>query len=203
MMDQSMATSSLRRPLGRLTPLLRTTALAVTILGAIPTAVTAYHAWQYKVPFSKVSHRLAQYEIWERNIDCKIEYKALSTPEGTRVDVGACPTTGDISLKVSVPDGKATYEWIAYNQLRKPGEQSPAGIFDLLIGIANAEGSAEPARLAQAAMEVICQSLVSKKELVRVVKEGGKCFRETMSPVRGTIDKREEVPCDTKCPAAG
>jgi hypothetical protein len=59
-----MATSSLRRPLGRLTPLLRTTALAVTILGAIPTAVTAYHAWQYKVPFSKVSHRLAQYEIW-------------------------------------------------------------------------------------------------------------------------------------------
>ncbi len=108
MMDQSMAKGSLRGPLGRLTPLLRTTALAVTILGAIPTAVTAYHAWQYKVPFSKVSHRLAQYEIWERNIDCKIEYKALSTPEGTRVDVGACPETGDISLKVSAPDSKAT-----------------------------------------------------------------------------------------------
>jgi hypothetical protein len=203
MMDQSMATSSLRSPLSRLTPIIRTTALAVTVLGAIPTAVTAYHAWQYKVPFSKVAHRLAQYEIWERNIDCRIEYKALSTPEGTRVDVGACPETGDISLKVSAPDGKATYEWIAYNQLRKPGEEPPAGILDLLIGIANAEGSAPPARLAQAGMEVVCQSLVSKKELVRVVKEGGKCFRETMSPVRGTIDKREPVPCDTKCPAAG
>jgi hypothetical protein len=202
-MDQSMATSSLRSPLSRLTPIIRTTALAVTVLGAIPTAVTAYHAWQYKVPFSKVAHRLAQYEIWERNIDCRIEYKALSTPEGTRVDVGACRETGDISLKVSAPDGKATYEWIAYNQLRKPGEEPPAGIFDLLIGIANAEGSAHPARVAQAAMEVLCQSLVSKKELVRVVKEGGKCFRETMSPVRGTIDKREAVPCDTKCPAAG
>jgi hypothetical protein len=52
-------------------------------------------------------------------------------------------------------------------------------------------------------MEVVCQSLVSKKELVRVVKEEGKCFRETMSPVRGTIDKREEVACDARCPAAG
>jgi hypothetical protein len=203
MMDQSLAKSSSHGSLSRIIPLVRTTALGVTILGAIPTAVTVYHAWQYKIPFSKVAHRLAQYEIWERNIDCKIEYKALSTAEGTKVDVGACPKTGDISLKVSAPDGKATYEWIAYNQLRKPGEEPPAGIFDLLIGIANAEGSAQPIRLAEAAMEVVCQSLVSKKELVRVVKEEGKCFRETMSPVRGTIDKREEVPCDARCPAAG
>jgi hypothetical protein len=201
-MDQSLAKSSSHGSLSRIIPLVRTTALGVTILGAIPTAVTVYHAWQYKIPFSKVAHRLAQYEIWERNIDCKIEYKALSTAEGTKVDVGACPKTGDISLKVSAPDGKATYEWIAYNQLRKPGEEPPAGIFDLLIGIANAEGSAQPIRLAEAAMEVVCQSLVSKKELVRVVKEEGKCFRETMSPVRGTIDKREEVPCDARCPAA-
>jgi hypothetical protein len=202
-MDQSLAKSSSHGSLSRIIPLVRTTALGVTILGAIPTAVTVYHAWQYKIPFSKVAHRLAQYEIWERNIDCKIEYKALSTAEGTKVDVGACPKTGDISLKVSAPDGKATYEWIAYNQLRKPGEEPPAGIFDLLIGIANAEGSAQPIRLAEAAMEVVCQSLVSKKELVRVVREEGKCFRETMSPVRGTIDKREEVPCDARCPAAG
>jgi hypothetical protein len=198
-----MARSSSSGPLGQLTPLFKMAALVVTILGAVPTAITVYHAWQYKIPFSKVSHRLAQYEIWERNIDCKIDYKALSTAQGTKVDAGACPKTGDISLKISTPDGKATYEWIAYNQLQKPGEQQPTGIIDLLIGAANAGGSAKPAMLAQAAMEVVCQSLVSKKELVRVVKEGGKCFRETMSPVRGSIDKREEVPCDTKCPGAG
>ncbi len=50
-------------------------------------------------------------------------------------------------------------------------------------------------------MEVVCQSLVSKSQLVRIVKEDGKCFRETMSPVRGSVDKREEVPCETKCTA--
>jgi hypothetical protein len=171
------------------------------IVGAVPTAITAYHAWQYKIPFTQVSHRLAQYEIWERNIDCKVEYKALSTAQGTKVDVGACAKTGDISLKISSTDGKATYEWIAYNQLQKPGEAPPAGILDLLVGVANAQSPDRPVRLAQGALEVVCQSLVSKQQLVRVVKEGGKCFRETMSPVRGTIDKREEVPCDTKCTA--
>ncbi|MGE0024922.1 MAG: hypothetical protein AB7S70_14970, partial [Hyphomicrobium sp.] len=182
-------------------PFLKTAALVVTIVGAIPTAITAYHAWQYKVPFTQVSHRLAQYEIWERNIDCQIQYKALSTSQGTKVDAGACASTGDISLKVSTSDGKATYEWIAYNQLQKPGETPPSGFLDLLIGAAQADTALPKSlRLAQA-MEVVCQALVSKTELVRVVKEDGKCYREVMSPVRGSVDKREEVPCDTLCKA--
>lgn len=190
-------------PVNRVVPLLKTAALVVTILGAIPTAITAYHAWQYKVPFSQVSHRLAQYEIWERNIDCAIEYKALSTAEGTKIDAGACDETGDISLKVSTDDGKATYEWIAYNQLQKPGEAPPpSGILDLLIGAARADGAQSTGvRVAQSGMEVMCQSLVSKQQLVRVVKEDGKCYREELSPVRGTVDKREEVSCDAKCTA--
>ncbi|WP_072391590.1 hypothetical protein [Hyphomicrobium sp. CS1GBMeth3] len=192
-------------PAGRVVSLLKTAALGVTIVGAVPTAITAYHAWQYKVPFTQVSHRLAQYEIWERNIDCPIEYKALSTAEGTKIDAGACEETGDISLKVSTDDGKATYEWIAYNQLQKPGEAPPpSGIIDLLIGAARADTVAGPrsVRVAQG-LEVVCQNLVSKTQLVRVVRENGKCFREVLSPMRGTVDKRDEVPCETKCTAAG
>lgn len=189
-------------PVNRIVPFLKTAALVVTIVGAVPTAITAYHAWQYKVPFTQVSHRLAQYEIWERNIDCKIDYKALSTAEGTKIDAGACDETGDISLKVSTDDGKSTYEWIAYTQLQKPGEAPPpSGILDLIIGAAKADnGQSNGLRLAQS-LEVVCQALISKTELVRVVKEGDKCFREVMSPVRGTVDKRDEVPCDTQCKA--
>lgn len=190
-------------PVQRFVPFLKTAALVVTIVGAVPTAITAYHAWQYKVPFTQVSHRLQQYEIWERNIDCKIDYKALSTSQGTKVDAGACASTGDISLKVSTPDGKATYEWIAYNQLQKPGEPPSSSLIDLFIGAARADGALpQGVRVAQS-LEVVCQSLVSKTQLVRVVKEGGKCYREVMSPMRGTVDKREEVPCETKCSAAG
>ena len=69
-----------------------------------------------------------------------------------------------------------------------------------IIGAARA-GAGQSLRVAQGSMEVVCQSLVSKQQLVRVVKEGEKCFREVMSPVRGTVDSREEVPCDTQCKA--
>lgn len=201
MTDRGIADEPHLGPVQRFVPFLKTAALVVTIVGAVPTAITAYHAWQYKVPFTQVSHRLAQYEIWERNIDCQIEYKALSTSQGTKVDAGACASTGDISLKVSTADGKSTYEWIAYNQLQKPGEVPASGFLDLIIGAARAdEGGRQGTRVAQS-LEVVCQTLVSKTQLVRVVKEGGKCFREVMSPMRGSVDKRDEVPCETKCTA--
>lgn len=186
---------------GGVVSLLKTVALVVTIVGAIPTAITAYHAWQYKVPFTKVPHRLAQYDLWMKNLDCQIEYKALDTAQGTKLDVGACPSTGDIAIRIESSDGKTTYEWIAYNELQKPGEEPPTNLIDLFIGAARAEtGGPQSVRTAQA-MEVICQSLVTKNQLVRVVREGGKCFREELSPMRGSIDKREEVPCDTQCKA--
>jgi hypothetical protein len=184
----------------RLVPHLKTAALVVTILGAIPTAMTAYNAYRFGVPFSQVSERLAQYDLWVKNLDCKIDYKAISTAQGTKIDAGACSKTGDIALKISTNDGKSAYQWIAYNDLHKPGEEPPsAGILDILIGAARAETAAAPVRLAQGAMEVMCEALVSPTKLVRVVKEGGKCYRETMSPVRGRVESREEVSCDTKC----
>lgn len=201
MTDHAISDQAPMGPANRIVPLLKTAALVVTILGAIPTAVTVYQAWQYKVPFSQVSHRLAQYDLWVKNLDCKIDYKALNTSQGTKVDVGACPTTGDIAIKISAQDGKSTYEWIAYNQLQKPGVQPPASLIDLIIGVAQADALGNRVQLAQSGMEVVCQSLVSKSQLVRVVKEDGKCYRETMSPVRGSVDKREEVPCATKCTA--
>lgn len=187
---------------GGVVSLLKTVALVVTIVGAIPTAITAYHAWQYKVPFTKVPHRLAQYDLWMKNLDCQIEYKALNTAQGTKLDVGACPSTGDIAIRIESTDGKTTYEWIAYNELQKPGEEPPTNLIDLFIGVARADtGSPQSVRMAQG-MEVVCQSLVTKNQLVRVVREGDKCFREELSPMRGSIDKREEVPCDTQCTAS-
>jgi hypothetical protein len=179
--------------------LLKLAALLVTIFGAIPTAITAYNAWSFGVPFSEVPHRLQQYELWVKNLDCKIQYKALSTAQGTKVDVGACPKSGDIAIKISTADGKSSYEWIAYNSLTKPGEKRSTSFLDLLIGAARAgDEKAASFRIAQAAMEVKCEALDNKR-IVRIVSEGGKCYREIVSPLKGTLETREEVPCDTKC----
>jgi hypothetical protein len=180
--------------------LLKNVAFVVTILGAIPTAITAYHAYTFGVPFTQVPQRLAQYNLWIKNIDCKIQYKALATTEGTKIDVGACPVTRDIALKVSAPDGKAAYQWIAYDELQKPGEPPPShGLLDLLISKARAE-TALPAgsfRVAQG-MEVVCQA-VKGNNIVRVIKEGDKCVKEVVDPIRGTVSKREDVSCSASC----
>ncbi len=201
MSEQSVpARSSKGGEYDRMISLLKNLALVVTIIGAVPTAITAYHAWTFGVPFSQVPQRLAQYDLWVKNIDCRIEYKALATAQGTKVDVGACATTGDIALKLSSPDGRAAYQWIAYNELQKPGEPAQAhGIIDLLISAARADSAKAPQsfKLAQG-LEVVCQSLQGKN-VVRVVKEGGKCYKEIFSPIKGSVDKRDEVSCDTSC----
>lgn len=183
----------------RLISFVKNLALVVTIVGAVPTAITAYHAYTFKVPFSQVPQRLAQYDLWVKNIDCSIEYKALATAEGTRVDVGACPKTGDIALKLSSPDGKAAYQWIAYNELQKPGEEPKStGILDLLISSARADETVpQPFKVAQG-MEVVCQA-IKGNSVVRVVKEGGKCFKEIFSPIKGSVEKRDAVECSTPC----
>lgn len=187
-----------------LIPHLKTAALIVTILGAIPTAITAYNAYRFGVPFSQVSERLAQYDLWVKNIDCKVDYKAISTAQGTKIDAGACAATGDIALKISTQDGKSSYQWIAYNELQKPGETAASGgLLDILIGAARADTPEKPVQIAQGALEVVCQTLQSPKLLVRVVKEGAKCFKENVSPIRGSVDSREEVPCNTQCPGKG
>ncbi len=191
-------------PLQRYIPAMKTAALVVTILGAIPTAITAYNAYTFGVPFRQVPHRLAQYDLWVKNLDCKIDYKVLNTAQGTKVDVGACSKSGDIAIKISAPDGKTTYEWIAYNALQKPGEPASSfGLLGMLVGTAHAQDkAAKPVRVAESGMQVVCQALDGKK-IVRIVSEGGKCYREVVSPLQGTVEKREDVPCNTQCPGSG
>ena len=80
-----------------------------------------------------------------------------------------------------------------------------AAFLDLFIskayaddGVPARDTASQPMRVAQASMEVVCQSK-TKDSVIRVVKDGGKCFRETVSLFKGTVEKREEVPCNTQC----
>lgn len=192
----------------RLMTVLKVGVLVVSVAAAIPTARNLYYSYQNDVPYSQVPHRLAQYDLWMKNLDCRINYRALLTGSGTKVDVGACPKSGDIAIKVSDSSGKATYEWIAYDNLQKPVSQSSSHALGWLVTAAvAAEGNADqsyagddsrPMQLAQAALEVKCQAR-SGTDVIRVVQDGGKCYREVVSPLKGTVSPRQEVPCDTQC----
>lgn len=202
-------------PLAKPLLVARVIAIAAAVGGAIPTATTFYQSWQHGVPYSEVSHRLSQYDLWVKNFNCKIDYRSLHTGQGTRIDAGACPQSGDIALKLTTPSGQAAYEWIAFDKLQKAHASAKAAFWSLVVSPAVAEEVSAQARqqVAQApgapgagpapggsSLQVLCQTLQSKSQIVRVVNEGGKCFRETFSPFQGRVEKRDAVPCNTQCP---
>lgn len=201
----------------RVLPIIKAGVLAVSVAAAIPTAQNLYYSWAHGIPFSEVSHRLQQYDLWMKNLECKVEYRALTTASGSKVDVGACQKTGDIAIKVSGPSGRQAYEWIAFEELQKAPTVA-GGFIDLLVSPAYAEaagklpaaGTPEAAgaqqkpaapegsfRLAQG-MEVLCTKRQGDK-IVRVIKEGAKCFKEVVSPLKGSVQSRSEVACNAGC----
>lgn len=199
----TMQEDAKRGPLSKTLLLARMIAIAAAVGGAIPTAITLYQSVAHGIPYNQVSHRLEQYDIWVRNFECKIDYRALTTAQGTRVDAGACGKTGDVAIKVTAPNGKAAYEWIGFSKLQRAGA---ASLWDAVVGTAHAQDAG--LRLAQAAptpsgaaagMKVVCEAMPAKGTLVRVVQEGAKCYRERVSLFRGSVEKREEVACTSTC----
>ncbi len=199
-------------PLHRPLFLARMLAIVVACLGAIPTGYNLYVSWMNGIPYSEVSHRLSQYQLWVKNFECKIDYRAVPAGQGgTKIDVGACPSSGDIALKLTTANGKSSYEWIAFNQLEAATKTT--SLLSLFATEAFAEEAPKPdgrtaagQQLAQAApppagaaLQVRCEQMPAPGQIVRIVGEAGKCYREHISAMRGKVDKREEVPCSTQC----
>ena len=194
----ALADHPVAKSVGVTLPLIRAAVLAVSVAAAIPTAHNLYYSWTTGIPYAQVPHRLAQYDLWMKNLDCKIEYRQLLTASGTKVDVGACPTSQDIAIKVSSTSGHATYEWIAFNDLQKP---AAVGLLGLVIPPALAEEAPQskaPVKVAENGLQVMC-SVREGTQVVRVIQEGGKCYKEVVSMLRGSIDKKTEVPCTATC----
>jgi len=198
---QSLAEHPVAKTVGSTVPLIRAGVLAVSVAAAIPTAHNLYYSFAHGIPYKEVPHRLAQYDLWMKNLDCKIDYKQIATAAGTKVDAGACEASKDIAIKVSSDGGHSTYEWIAFEQLQKPVATS---LLNLVATTAFAEeASSAPAaaaspKLADSGLQVLCQAR-SGNTVIRIIHEGGKCYREVVSLFRGSIEKKVEVPCTATC----
>jgi len=185
---------------------LRLIVVGVPVVGATPTALTAYQSFKHGIPYGEVSHRLSQWELWNKNAACaaKLDYREVDT-DRAKINVAICKETGDIAIRIAAPDGRSINEWIAFDRLDRTAK--PYSVWDLLFSTVRASPAvprmpAAKFRFAQrAGLQVICQSTVDKTKIVRIVNESGRCYRETFSPFQGRVEKREEVPCNTSCPA--
>jgi hypothetical protein len=98
--------------------LIKVAVIAVPVIGATPTALNIYYAWKHGIPYSQVSHRLQQYELWVKNGSCAIDYSEINAGKDAKVKIGACPTTGDISIQVLPAAGTSFFEWIDFRELQ-------------------------------------------------------------------------------------
>jgi hypothetical protein len=178
--------------------LIKVAVIAVPVIGATPTALNIYYAWKHGIPYSQVSHRLQQYDLWVKNGSCAIDYSEINAGKDAKVKIGACPMTGDISIQVALATGNSFFEWIDFNQLQHINTAGSILITPALA--AEAPATLAGTRLAEAASRVVCQGWENKTQVIRVVNEGGRCFKETIAAYSGRADKRVEVPCTTTCP---
>jgi hypothetical protein len=178
--------------------LIKVAVIAVPVIGAAPTALNIYYAWKHGIPYSQVSHRLQQYDLWVKNGSCAIDYSEINAVKDAKVKIGACPTTGDISIQVSLAAGSSFFEWIDFAQLQHINTAHNVLITPALA--AEAAATSAGAQVAEASSRVVCQGWENKTQLVRIVNEGGRCFKESIAAYSGRADKRVEVPCSTTCP---
>jgi len=178
--------------------LIKVAVITIPVIGATPTALNIYHAWKHGIPYSQVSHRLQQYELWVKNGGCAIEYSEINTSRDAKVKIGACPTTGDISIQVLLAAGQSIFEWIDFKELQH--NNTAQSVLMTPAFAAEASTALAGTRLAEAGSRVVCQGWENKTQVVRVINEGGRCFKETIAAYSGRADKRVEVPCTTSCP---
>ena len=168
------------------------------ILGAIPTAIDLYKAFAYDIEYTNVQHAEEQRRLWMKNFACAqaMSYQQVKTTDDITVQVGAC-TNGDVLIEVVPPQGNKILEWISLERLRTASLTSSLS----LIGTAHAGPDAATGviRLAQTSKGVVCQAMQGPATIVRVVREGNKCFREEIEVLKGKVASRREVPCDTRC----
>lgn len=203
MTESKLSFNTIAKPVNHTMTAIKLAVFAVSVAAAIPTARDLYYSWQTGVPFNQVSHRLSQASLLEKNFGCNIRYTQISNVSGARVEVGSCPKTGDIAIRVT-RDRDTNFEWIAFDQLPKPNT-GVASLMDMFVSkavageLTSANASPQTVRVAQASVEVLCQGK-QKDMLVRVVRENGKCRQESVSIFKGTLEKSVEVPCDSACP---
>ena len=170
------------------------------LLGAIPTGMDLYKSFKYNIGYTDVARAEEQRRLWIKNFECtrNISYQKVQTDENVLVQVGAC-SNGDILVEVIPPEKNRIVEWISLDRIKK------ASAAMSLISSTALAGTLAPGaiRLAARDVKVMCQawanSGANQTLINRIVKDEGKCYRETIDILSGKVKARKEVSCNSTC----
>ena len=172
---------------------------AIAVLGAIPQYINVIQGLAIGVETSQVSYAVNQNKLWKKNQNCNLSLITIKTIENSRLSIGACPT-GDIQVNIIFPDDSRVVRWLGFDELKNVSSIDN-GIFEGLgISTAVAE-KIEPLKiqLARSDSEVMCQKFLSNGKLVRIIRDGEKCYKETINTYTGKVEEHIVVKCSSSC----
>lgn len=166
----------------------------LAVVGAVPTVMELYKAYVLGIDWSQVPFAVQQRRLWEKNYMCASQpgYE-VPTDQPVSVRVVPCPS-GDVLVTVYPSGAEGRAIWVPAE-----GFKSAGGFFS---GIAHAQDRAPGgSETTVGTFAIQCQEWSSeeKTKIVRIVKQGERCFREEINVLTGKIGPRVEVACTSKC----
>ncbi|MEM8743426.1 MAG: hypothetical protein AAGF14_02190, partial [Pseudomonadota bacterium] len=141
--------------------------------------------------------------LWVKNFACaqNISRQQVTTEKNILVQVGAC-ANGDVLVEVVPPKGNRILQWISPESLKTASAVSGLSFIARANAAAQAQASdnaSRPAMTRIAQGSVKCQKMHGQTKIVRIVQEGGKCFREEIAVMKGKVLSRKPVSCSASC----
>lgn len=169
-------------------------ALAIALLGSIPTFKELYESISLGVEYGSSKKAKDQREMWEKNLECTAApFDWLRTSKNVMVDATICPS-GDVFVRVKAPENKQFYEWVAVDSFFKRTTSIS------LISSAIAAEESNEILIAQFGIQVICQRWMDRVMLLRRVAVPGQgCFDEVVNTYSGMVVSQRPAPCDPRC----
>lgn len=184
-------------------------ALAIAILGAIPTYVELYQSQKKNVAFGESAKAKMRNNMWRKNLTCSTApLDPLITEHNIEVDATICKS-GDVLIRVMAPGNKKFFEWFAVDHIFSINTAS-VSLFSQAIAEEitlgeeakeidfEVEGILDSSfQVAQYGPVILCQRWLDRVMLLRRVSyPNGVCFDETVNTYTGFVVNSVRSPCN-------
>lgn len=164
-------------------------ALAVAVIGAIPTAVQGIQALRLDTSYGDVPIARRNVDLFDKNFKCLGKSgTAVKLGDNTQIEAAVCDS-GDIWIRATTADNQSKVSWVTPEEILRRKHSG------LLIG--PAFGAALQS-LAQADAKPLCVFRDRSGKIVkRVIVAPGNCRDEQIDPATGRVTT---VPAQCNCP---
>ncbi len=195
--SSSNETSRQRKPIKWWQWLLTYPALAIAVIGSMPTLVELYKSTTIGVEYGYSNIAKQQDELWQKNFACvkKSDFHGATSAHNIIVGTIVCDT-GDVLLRVQRPGDHEVFQWVSIDAI---GIKT-VSLLNYFIRSSVAASDLVDNRLAQNASSILCQTWLKKGLLLRRVQtSGGECVDEVINTFTGKVVQRRPAKCDSGC----